>query len=222
VSDFVSRVAARAVGQAALGRPRVPALFERAEPGTGGLEIVESEVGGRPSASDGAGRSVDPDSARIAAPARSGLPPSPLTEPEAPKRGVLAPREPGARPERPPTLPAEPSRVREIVPGLAHPTMRAGAPDAPTTPATRPSLFPPSLFSGPVPVTPASPAAVAPAAERATAAPRGAAPAVRVHIGRLEVRANLHDVPATRPVRERPQSQELALGDYLRGKRDAR
>jgi hypothetical protein len=43
---------------------------------------------------------------------------------------------------------------------------------------------------------------------------------VRVHIGRLEVRANLQQTPPQRPRRTDPRPQELSLGDYLRGSRD--
>ena len=46
-------------------------------------------------------------------------------------------------------------------------------------------------------------------------------PPVRVHIGRLEVRANLEQ-PARRPERREPQKQQgTTLSDYLRGKRTA-
>jgi len=53
--------------------------------------------------------------------------------------------------------------------------------------------------------------------------PRSAAtsPPVRVHIGRLEVRANLQEPPRPQRPAERPRSQELSLGDYLRGRRSA-
>jgi hypothetical protein len=48
-------------------------------------------------------------------------------------------------------------------------------------------------------------------------------PSVRVHIGRLEVRANVQQAPPQPqpPRRAEPRAQELSLSDYLRGKRAA-
>jgi hypothetical protein len=46
-------------------------------------------------------------------------------------------------------------------------------------------------------------------------------PPVRVHIGRLEVRANLEQ-PASKPERREPaRPQGQTLSDYLRGRRTA-
>jgi hypothetical protein len=59
------------------------------------------------------------------------------------------------------------------------------------------------------------------AAAALAAAPAAGAPAVRVHIGRLEVRASLEQAPPPRPGRATPRRDELALGDYLRGRREA-
>jgi hypothetical protein len=42
---------------------------------------------------------------------------------------------------------------------------------------------------------------------------------VRIHIGRLEVRANLQAPPPPRAAHERPREPELSLGDYLSGRR---
>jgi hypothetical protein len=54
------------------------------------------------------------------------------------------------------------------------------------------------------------------------AAASAESPAVRVHIGRLEVRANLQEQPR-RPERPpAPRPQELSLSDYLRGRRESR
>jgi hypothetical protein len=44
---------------------------------------------------------------------------------------------------------------------------------------------------------------------------------VRVHIGRLEVRANLEQPQPQRPRRESERPQGLTLSDYLRGRRSA-
>jgi len=74
------------------------------------------------------------------------------------------------------------------------------------------------------PAVAAAPAAAfaPPPASRAPA--RAAAhadePAVRVHIGRLEVRANLQQPPAQHTPRTAPPAAPgLSLGDYLRGRR---
>jgi hypothetical protein len=45
-----------------------------------------------------------------------------------------------------------------------------------------------------------------------------AEPPVRVHIGRLEVRANLEQPQRQRPRREPERPQGLTLSDYLRGR----
>jgi hypothetical protein len=42
---------------------------------------------------------------------------------------------------------------------------------------------------------------------------------VRVHIGRLEVRANLQERPRTERRREEREPEGVALSDYLRGRR---
>jgi hypothetical protein len=68
-----------------------------------------------------------------------------------------------------------------------------------------------------VPVTRASVPSTFPVA--AAAAPE--APAVRVHIGRLEVRANLQAAPPAPPAARPPRHDGVALSAYLRGKRDA-
>ena len=84
--------------------------------------------------------------------------------------------------------------------------------------------------SVPAPVAAAAPLAQAlPAAAARGAAPppapaaaREEGPPVRVHIGRLEVRANVQPPPAERPRREAPRDDGLSLADYLRGKREVR
>jgi hypothetical protein len=80
------------------------------------------------------------------------------------------------------------------------------------------------VASAAVRVTPAMPAVTAarePALSAQAAPARREEPAVRVHIGRLEVRANLQHPPPEQPRREAPRGEELSLADYLRGKREA-
>jgi hypothetical protein len=47
-------------------------------------------------------------------------------------------------------------------------------------------------------------------------------PPVRVHIGRLEVRATVQGPPRPQPHRAEPREPGLSLSDYLRGRRDQR
>jgi hypothetical protein len=60
-----------------------------------------------------------------------------------------------------------------------------------------------------------------PAPAAATASAREEPPPVRVHIGRLEVRANLHEPPRREPRPEPREPEGLSLSDYLRGRRGA-
>ncbi|HEY7537052.1 MAG TPA: hypothetical protein VH721_03615 [Gaiellaceae bacterium] len=63
------------------------------------------------------------------------------------------------------------------------------------------------------------PAATTPTARRAAAPATAEPPPVRVHIGRLEVRANLQPAPPRRPERTETTDEALSLGDFLRGRR---
>jgi hypothetical protein len=81
----------------------------------------------------------------------------------------------------------------------------------PTAPATARQVAPLAR------ATPVVPTSVTAAAATARAAPDDQ-PTVRVHIGRLEVRANLEQ-PAPKPQRrQEPRTPELSLSDYLRGR----
>ena len=48
------------------------------------------------------------------------------------------------------------------------------------------------------------------------------APVVQIHIGRLDVRANLDAAPAAAPPAPTPTEPGLSLADYLAGKRGTR
>jgi len=209
MSDFVSRVAARAVGRAAVARPRLPALFEPGGAGAG-LEVVEEVVAPRPrTLVRPAEFSPQPSASPAAGPkppvsrrSRAAEAPAPTAAPERPSPAVRRDDNPAATRQR------SESRDDTIVEQLtavedATVLVAAAAPAA-------------TVAAGP-----AAPAkqAVLPEAQP----PRSAAtsPPVRVHIGRLEVRANLQEPPRPQRPAERPRSQELSLGDYLRGRRSA-
>jgi hypothetical protein len=213
VSDFLGRIAARAVGEAALAQPRLPALFEQAGSAeTFGPGIVDEEV-------------VVPASAREV---QAGGARHPALE--------TRPRE-----AREPHRTADVTHEREnhvlaSVPTASEPqiaespkpsdTLSLGVGEAPPLPP------PPVPSASPERPSVAASAAVVPAAPaiRGVRLPEPSTPAgvpeeqpaVRVHIGRLEVRANLQDAaprPQPRPAESRPQG--LSLSDYLRGKREA-
>jgi hypothetical protein len=63
--------------------------------------------------------------------------------------------------------------------------------------------------------------APAPAPAAVVVAAREEPPPVRVHIGRLEVRANLQEAPRPAPVPQAAELEGLSLSDYLRGRREA-
>jgi hypothetical protein len=213
VSDFIGRVAARAVGERAAASPRVPSLFEAPGAGPGAaLEVIDEEV-------------VAPTPTRASpgaplAPRRPGDPPAPSAAP-APLPGETAAVrvETDALPPTEQEAEASPRKTGERTPERVA-TTPASAP-----PRTQPEEHAPAVAAIAAPVlTPALPV-VARAPGHAVPMPAATAagpPAVRVHIGRLEVRANLQEQPR-RP--ERPpvlRPQELSLSDYLRGRRESR
>lgn len=210
MSDFIARVAARAVGERAAVSPRVPAL-EAAAPG---LEVIDEEVvvpaGDRTLAGAPAPLSPAQLPTRFAAP----RPPLPLESATTPHPSDARFDQPSPEPE-PPPRPArrvnDPARERTTQPAAPPRTRherRALAEVALPSPMPRPAL---RMFSS--------------AAARAVPAPVAAPaepPAVRVHIGRLEVRANLHEQPQRTERAPAPRPSELSLSDYLRGRREHR
>lgn len=203
MSDFIARLAARAVGQAAVAQPRLPSLFE-AGPGSevspDGIEVIDDEV------TTGPQSAVQSDTSAASAPSASR----------------------DAAPQR-----SEPASSREQHDTSDRPRTRQTATDAageaaPHQRQARPSLVPdpvpPTVLAVPaVPVMAASPLASWPATESIRSATPAAPelPAVRVHIGRLEIRANL---PESAPPRPRTPPREdaakgVSLADYLRGTR---
>jgi hypothetical protein len=227
VTDFLARLAARAVGGQPVARPRLPALFEeldRTGESLAGLELVESEV-----------LVLAPAVTRAAETAPTGVidpPGRPEAEAERPRvsRDQLPPR------PVPRAAPAAQRPAAEPAPGASE--TRAGPAEAGRTDSGEPRTTTDGVRE--IVRTGRTPrAAAVPAVQRAAAAsPVGAVrasrraadspgasipgpPTVRVHIGRLEVRANLQAAPAPPPPRQREQEQALPLGEYLRGKRGA-
>jgi hypothetical protein len=214
VSGFLGRVAARAVGQAAAARPRLPGLYEERAPG--GLEVVDVEATAARPTSDA---------------------PGPVEATRTPRPAELEP--PAQRPTATATAPvaarehAEPrAPLSNTSPQAGSGAARVGAagtePDGPAPPPagdlTELEAVVAAVAAEPTVAT-ARPLAAAAEPPRAAAPPRPAArneqPAVRVHIGRLEVRATLPE-PVPQPARrEAPRQAELSLSDYLRGKRAA-
>ena len=206
MSDFLGRIAARAVGAQALAQPRLAARLL----GAGNeLDVVDEEV----VAPAAAPRPLERAPAAPAGPApapRTVTPPPDVfartTLPVPPTAALEAEAEELARFERP--LPAP-----ELAP---LPPAESGA----DTPDAEPRVV---VRAVTVPVTPALPI-VAPQAAAAVAVMSGRRdepPPVRVHIGRLEVRANLQEQPRPAPRPEPSERGELSLADYLRGRRGA-
>jgi hypothetical protein len=214
VSDFLGRIAARAVGEAPLAQPRLPELFE--QPGgadDAGIQEIDEEIvverAPAPVPVDAPTRTVGE---QVHAPERAPQP-SPTAQPKQPE-AAPSPRRARAttasQPRRTERVVVEPVVPLPASPGTA---AEASAPDA-VVPVAAAVAAPAAVarrvaapFEAPAPAVP-SPA-------------RDEAPAVRVHIGRLEVRANLQQAPPQPRTREEAPPQGPSLSDYLRGKRVA-
>jgi hypothetical protein len=200
VSDFVSRVAARAVGQAAVAQPRLPALA-----------APEPEVD--PSGEDRPGTVLAPQT-------------------ESASRAFFATIEQSRRPEYPPAPreadadPADIAPQNEIELGTRVPA--ASGPPSDRRPGNLAEVRRPrqARLAAPV-VTAAVARPLELAASNSAVPPRSVvdrfepeAPAVRVHIGRLEVRANLEPEQQTERLEppSAPRQQETTLSEYLRGR----
>ena len=208
MSDLISRIAARAVGAQALAQPRVatPLVAE------GGLEVVDEEIA--------TWQDVRPTPAAEPVPAAAApAPPPPGEQVEAATlvvEGSPAAASPGPAAEQRP-------RSERPLPALERDSV-----DPTEAPLAAPPAEP-RVVARPMPV----PAKAAPDTLAAPALPahRWASPAhgytsptepppVRVHIGRLEVRANVQEQQRPAPPVPQPAEPEgLSLSDYLRGRR---
>lgn len=219
MSDFLARLAQRALGAAPLVRPRLPGLFspldEEAAPASEALAVDSREPSPVPAPAP-LSRAVE---ARDEMAAAAGTPP------------VRAPA-PAVAPEQAKDfLPAHPS-----APQATRPSRDEGGPAAPESPA--PERWVPAessasrilllekaaprtqLANSPLPLVrprrEASPKEGAPGPGGIAYVERGPAqaPAVHITIGRVEVRANIAAPPAARP---RPEHKPaLSLREYLK------
>jgi hypothetical protein len=194
VSDFLSRLAARAVRDARRAAAAVPETAH-AESRAAGAEV----------------------------PVARATPTAPEVRAEAPEVLVERDREP----------PRQPQRVAAHVSTAAATSLGRD----PATPAPPPVLEPgednaePVVARDVVRVVAAVPVPAAPTIERRVESrvqrvhtaetPVADDPPVRVHIGRLEVRANLEQPPRRQPSRGPARPQGQSLSDYLRGRRSA-
>ena len=146
---------------------------------------------------------------------------TPRTQPRATEPVVAEVR---ARPQAQPTLAVsaaerdarEPDGAAEPRRAAERPAVRApGELETPQRAAEPATALPvPTVAASPI----EAPQTVSPVAPLA----RDDAPPVRVHIGRLEIRANVQEPPRPQPARhESRRAEELSLGDYLRGRRGA-
>jgi hypothetical protein len=199
MSDFVGRIAARAVGDAVLAQPRVRGLFEDQSAPGAGFEVLDEEISA-PARPQPAPKAPVPT-------AEGSMVPAPPPEAPAPRTRHARTRAPEER-----LTPARPQRSEA----------RAVSPEPPQS--TEPARERRSEPAAPVTVV----ESVAPAVRAGVALPPPPAPAVRVeppvvrvHIGRLEVRANVHEPAREESRAGEPQPQGLTLSEYLRGRRES-
>jgi hypothetical protein len=230
MSDYLTRLAARALGRAEVVQPRLPSLFEAAA----SPALDEHVIREAPPRDSGTIRPAPPWSPGrpVAEPASPGdLSASPGGRPDMPSRVRPAPpaddAEPSSDAAPPPGTAAmfardrDAARARDAYDGAGLEDGRAERRDARPSPAD----VPPDLAQ---PVAPPRHRADATRSEARDAAParglrpavaverpaRENAPSVRVTIGRVEVRAVAP--PPPRPAPARPRAPRLSLEEYVR------
>jgi hypothetical protein len=207
MADFLSRLAERSLGRAALARPVIAPLFATGPELAAGADAPENEAfdaagAGLPTAPD-----RDPTSLRPVRPAPLG--PEPVGR--VPETRTVRPA--AARSEEPPARPSP--RVEEARAG----EMRPGAVDDPgprrTPTAVRTVPTPRALLSDGEPARPRRHVASLPSETEPPA------PIVRISIGRIEVRAVASPPVAARPAPARTEDR-LSLDEYLKGEKRRR
>lgn len=215
MSDYLSRLVDRALGLAPQLEPLIAPIHAPSS-------TPVFEENGEISTPDmpGIAPKLPPDAgdpSPVQASARDATHPAPLRPLPASRPTGVAPvnREPSSRTAtgKGATLPASAERkpattaetITESPRSLVSPNEMAAAPHQPPRVAIQPRIV-----AAPVPVQPPVPASQRPPA----------APAVRVTIGRVEVRAVFPPAPAPAPVRrERPEPRGKSLEEYLSGRR---
>jgi len=108
----------------------------------------------------------------------------------------------------------DPGPVSDLLPIAVAAGVTRGRPASTLRPSDLPAPARPVRADAPVSLTDAG----APAAAAATSAERN----ITIHIGRLDIRANLQALSPPRPEHRRDPEPEVGLSDYLRGRRDRR
>jgi hypothetical protein len=211
MTTFLSRVAARAVGTQAAATPRPRSLFESA-PRSELVEAVEQPV---------SSWSAPPSSPRIPLPQEPSEPlpdTAPPSVPERPARDEAKRRRPGDEPGPVSERVGSPQREVEVVAERFQTVAPAGSGRASTAEAVVLAIAAPAPPRARAPVVVAPGTARRPLRSPAHDSAIEPEPEVRVHIGRLEVRANIQPAPPPRK-RDPERAPEISLTDYLRGSR---
>ena len=203
MSTFLSRVAARAAGAQASATPRPAPRFDPVL-GSDPVERAAERVASDPTA---------------VVRRRRGPAPAP-TEPVPRTRTAPAIRDPRWHEVQPPA--AEPGLRRIELRETEAERIETAPPSSPSPswPAARPAATPPPPSQwAPAAPTPLASATPDPASHPHQLPPQPPTaeqlPGVRVHIGRLEVRANLQQAPPPPRRREPEPAPQLSLTDYL-------
>ena len=241
MSDFIDRLAARAIGGEAALAPRLPSLFEPLQRAPVMAMADEGEVSARvrdvspmlptaavppPRPPVPAHEPIEPRTARTEPAEQARLPLPECAVTDAPPAPLLPPR--AAAPVR--AMAAEPSRVTPVSERTATTPSSVSPRESRIAPIRHEAAHPPTatgaLLPAPAPVfatTSGLPASSQPGRAAAMRHPRdvpagrasrtSSEPVVQVSIGRLEVRA----APAVAtPPRRRDGPQPSSLDDYLR------
>ena len=226
MTDLLGRLAARAVGRADLARPRLPGRFEGI-PGRSStdLEVVDDEVAASSRADAGA-----PDAATAATTA-----PIPVSSEAAPVdragQRTASRSQGGEVPDGPmpvaPMTAARPRTVASAEVGRPSPSMATtsgldASDHQPAGAAEADPITTHHLMVVPVAAMPATRSAADDAVPTQRVGNPDAleAPVVRIHIGRLEVRATMPDArPDPKPRVVEPTTRTPSLSEFLRGGR---
>lgn len=225
MSGYLARLSARAVGRGASAHPRLPARFE-----TPTLDPAPDAdlVGPQPGPPDPPVERRPDGTVGMAPAPRNGLA-SARSTPAAPDGA-----EPMPPPHQPPGTAQAPVLAAAGLPTVLTTAQEPSPSSDPADAATRPSApwaatsergrepSAPRVAPGSVSVVAAVPVTAAPAPSAAAPAERETV--VRVHIGRVDVRAQLTSPPVKAGKAEKadPGPGTLDLHDYLRGARESR